>query len=406
MPDPKPIYKDRDLYVPAFEVKIRGNDIPRESLSDIVSVSYSDGVDAIDTFNLTVNNWDAKAWDFKYTGSTRPEGKENPRTKLFDPGQTIELRMGYRTPTSSDDQDAPAMRLMLAGIITSLQPNFPASGQPTLTISGQNVLRKLMTKQETHHYPDKGKTITPSDIAKKVAQRGNLKIDNLEVKLKTSGSDEPQLEHVLQDNQYDVLFLLTLAHSVGYDLVLKDPSQKGDKPELHFGPSTKDRGSYQLKWGESLIHFAPKLSTYKQVHKLTVRGWDAIKKDKIEVTVTRDDLASRPLKDSAQRKRIEEGFRERHEVVVDRPFRSAPAARKYALGMLQNLAHDMVTGRGSTIGTPGLRAGSVIQLDGLGATFSGRYFVKSTTHVINSGGYSTEFDARMEEPQSSGGGNG
>ena len=34
MPELVPIYKNRDLYVPAFDVKIRGNDIPRESLSD------------------------------------------------------------------------------------------------------------------------------------------------------------------------------------------------------------------------------------------------------------------------------------------------------------------------------------------------------------------------------------
>src|SRR5438552_17905802 len=118
MPELVPIYKNRDLYVPAFDVKIRGNDIPRESLSDIAAVTYNDGIDAIDTFTLTVNNWDAAAWDFKYTGSTRPQGKEDPRNKLFDPGQTIELRMGYRTPASADDQEAPAMRLMLAGIIT------------------------------------------------------------------------------------------------------------------------------------------------------------------------------------------------------------------------------------------------------------------------------------------------
>ena len=37
MPELVPIYKNRDLYVPAFDVKIRGNDIPRESLSDIAA---------------------------------------------------------------------------------------------------------------------------------------------------------------------------------------------------------------------------------------------------------------------------------------------------------------------------------------------------------------------------------
>ena len=59
----------------------------------------------------------------------------------------------------------------------------------------------------------------------------------------------------------------------------------------------------------------------------------------------------------------------------------------------------MVTGTGATIGTPGLRTGSIICMGGLGPTFDGRYFVKSTTHTIGTGGYTTEFEVRMEEPQ-------
>jgi len=65
--------------------------------------------------------------------------------------------------------------------------------------------------------------------------------------------------------------------------------------------------------------------------------------------------------------------------------------------MMKDNVQNMVTGRGSTVGTVDLRAGSFVQIQGLGKTFSGRYFVKSTTHTINASGYVTEFEVRLEE---------
>ncbi len=55
-----------------------------------------------------------------------------------------------------------------------------------------------------------------------------------------------------------------------------------------------------------------------------------------------------------------------------------------------------MTARGSTIGTPDLRAGRTVQIQKLGETFDGTYFVTSTTHHIGSGGYTTDFDARLQ----------
>jgi phage protein D len=49
------------------------------------------------------------------------------------------------------------------------------------------------------------------------------------------------------------------------------------------------------------------------------------------------------------------------------------------------------------VGLPDLRAGSVVNIDGLGARFTGRYFVTSTTHAIGDGGYTTQFECRREE---------
>ena len=404
MPDFVPIYQGRDFYVPDFDVKIRGVDLPAQVRGDVMQVKYQDHLRQIDSFDLTINNWDAEQQDFKYTGSTKAEEDEEltERSRIFDPGQEIELLMGYHSPLTEAQQEGREpgpLSLMLVGEITSLTPNFPASGKPTLKVSGQNILRKFMTRQETHYYEDR----KDSQIAERVGRRGNLRIRDVAVSVRIDPdalNQEPVEEHVLQDNQYDILFLLQRAHYNGYDVLLKYENQaERTEPFLFFGPSPlrEQRRAYILEWGKSLIQFQPKLTTTRQVAQLTVRGWDALSRRRIEVTVRRRDLRTRGLRSRRQQQRIEQAFNEREEIIVDRPFRNRQEARKYARGRLERISQDFITGRGSTLGTPDLRTGSIVQIQGLGLTFSGRYFITSTTHTINASGYITQFEARKEE---------
>ena len=144
------IYRNRDLYVPAFEIKIDGESLPDYAGKDVIDVRYSDSMDQIDSFEITVNNWDVGRQDFKYTGSTRDTTTEPNR--LFFPGNKIEIWMGYLNPPRGEDT---GLQLMLVGLITKITANFPASGQPTLKVSAQNALRELMTRQTSRIYENK-----------------------------------------------------------------------------------------------------------------------------------------------------------------------------------------------------------------------------------------------------------
>jgi len=405
---PVPIYQGRDFYVPAFEVKIGPANspggrkpLPKETLRDIMEVRYTDAIDQFDTFELTVNNWDEVRRDFKYTGPGNPNSGAAPkgRDQLFDPGQEIELWMGYFKPPAAQPpaEEKGPLRLMLTGIITKLAPSFPSAGQPTLKVSGVNSLIKLIKKQETHTYKEQ---LRDSDIAMEIDKRGKLTFNNVKIPIKINPDpNEPQnVDATLQFNQYDIIFLLGLAHRNGYDLVLRS-EKKGEQYEQHlyFGPSTLEpRQTFLLEWGKSLVQFAPTLKTMKQVKELTVKSWNAIKGEPIEVTVKREDLPTRGLLDEERLYRIEQGFSERAEVVADRPFRSKPEARKHALGLLSDISKNLVTAHGATLGTTGIRAGQKIHVQNLGVTFSGPYFITSSTHTIGAGGYLTEFDARLE----------
>ncbi len=65
-----------------------------------------------------------------------------------------------------------------------------------------------------------------------------------------------------------------------------------------------------------------------------------------------------------------------------------------ALAQLEARSLGFITGRGSVIGNPELRARMVIELKGLGKRFSGKYYVTSATHTIDAGGYRTDFEVK------------
>ncbi len=397
-----PIYAGRDFFVPAFEVKIRGVSLDATVLRDVIEITYTDTVDKFDTFEITVNNWDDVRRDFKYTGPANGEPDPDGRDELFDPGQDIEIWMGYFAPTEASKRDPnkpEPLRLMTVGMITKLEPTFPAAGQPTLKVSGQNALVKMVGKQETYDYKA---GMGPSEIAEAVGKRGNLMVGNMKIPVRVNdnakANEAKSTEAVLQANQYDIIFLLMLARKNGYDLYMAKEEKNGTtETYLNFGPSDKLDARYLLEWGRSIVEFQPTLTIMKQVSELTVRGWDVNTKKEIKETVKRKDLPVQGMSDADRLARIEQAFNVKQEIVVDRPFHSKEEARKYATAMLQDLSKSLVTAKGGTFGTPDLHAGRKVKITGLGRTFDGEYFLTSTTHTIGSGGYITRFEARLEE---------
>ena len=132
---------------------------------------------------------------------------------------------------------------------------------------------------------------------------------------------------------------------------------------------------------------------------MTVRGWDAKHKKEITYTANRSDLRIKDAGLLGRTDAADQSFGQRREIISDRPVNSLDEAKTLAFETLTDIAKDMIKGSGSTVGLPDLRAGRIAFLDGLGARFSGRYFITSTTHTSGDGGYTTSFECRREELQ-------
>jgi phage protein D len=154
--------------------------------------------------------------------------------------------------------------------------------------------------------------------------------------------------------------------------------------------------TYELKWGVSLMDFTPKLSTANQVKSVEVRSWNrqtnqAIRK---KVTLSHSDLrVNRDLIHLLD----QQGCRPREEVVVNEPMFTPQQAERRALAILSERLKQMVEATGTTVGLPNLRAGQRVRIRGVGARFSGVYFLIKTTHTINDHGYISKFTARREQ---------
>jgi phage protein D len=377
------------FYAPAFQVSIAGQPLQDGLLRDVMQVTYRDSVEEIDSFELMVNNWDsgARRPQPKYEGALTPT-----HPGVFDPGQRLELRMGYMKN----------LTLMLTGEITTLEPSFPEASGSTLSVRGLNVLHALRTEQHSDHWDDWRDSDIAADLGRRPLRPGKAGL-GMPVLIDPS-PDETKETFVMMHNQYDIVFLMERAHRHGYELVLNEKSATNPVRSLYFGPSkTKLQApTFKLVWGKSLSSFKPKLSTARQISEVTVCGWDRKKNEAIAETAKWTDI----VKAGPEKQRfslLAQAFDSRKEIVTDQPVRNKAEAKQKAMDILGRQVREVITASGATVGLPQLRAGRKVQIEGLGERYSGTYYITSTTHTLGDNGYRTQFEARRD-PADQGGG--
>jgi hypothetical protein len=407
--------RNRGFYVPQFEVRIQDAGLPQDVLRDVQEIRYIDDVDQLDTFELTVSNIDDShpalperdranhiQRRFKYIGSETAAELQSSnavtRYKLFEPCvRNVEIRMGYLAH----------LELMMTANFTTMAPRFTSGGASTLEVRGINVLHQLRRKKYSDHWLDKKR----SEVAELVGRRRRRGNDDTRLVLPLATNDhaksrEERIPLISQRNEYDIDFLWKLARQEGYILAVREASD-GQPRHLYFGPSGgvangagRDSDElqqplvYVLEWGKSLVDFTPRLTSANQFRSVTVNGWDRRRQRPISKTVTLDDRALQRL--NVDLHSILINCDPREELVVDEPVFTEREAEERARALLLDQHKQMVKATGTTVGLPRLRAGSLVEIAGLGSRLSGRYFVNSTTHTLNDSGYLTKFEARRE----------
>src|SRR4029453_9523365 len=132
-------------YIPDYQIRINGQDLPRALRSSITSVRYQDGRNAADRVEIQVANSNLR-WlqthirglgfqPFPTAVAVGPLGRLDAAPDgLFDIDNTVSLAMGYTTDPLED---------MFLGEITGVQASFPSGGMPTMTLVAHDYLNRL-----------------------------------------------------------------------------------------------------------------------------------------------------------------------------------------------------------------------------------------------------------------------
>jgi len=359
-----------DYYAPRFRVEIDGKQLSPETNGDVLSIKVKMDMDNMNSFDLTIANWDDEAIDFKYSDSN-----------ILDMGRQVHIKLGYGDRLVS----------MIMGQITSMAPKFPQQGPSTVTVSGLDGMFQLKNRRPEEGEETKYTNKTDWQIAEIIAARNNLQV-------KVTQEGETHAE-VVQKNQDDAQFLMERAKRIDFDcFLLTDFESESSKTTLYFIRPTDGRDSsrvrcYPLSWGKNLMSFMPTINVSDQVAKVSVRGWDRATKQAIIATANSNDLPQ-SSGGGISGPQASQQSQQKSDVIVDAPVTSNQEAFELAKSLLLERAYRYITATGQIIGFPDLRPGDNLSLSGLGSRFNGNYYVKKVEHSLDGSGFKTQFEAR------------
>ena len=349
--------RNLDTLTPEFRLRINGADVPLRAKADLISVSVLEDVGATGMFSFTLPCWDGAEMQVKWLDDD-----------LFKEGNDVEIDMGYRDN----------LETLFQGEITGLEPDFPNDESPTLRVRGYDRRHRLMGKCKTRAFLN----MKDSDIASQIAGDWSLRPEVEDTRV--------TLDYVLQNNQTDFEFLQERARRIGYEMVVTDTT-------LHFRARQNEGNAVvTLRREVDLLDFNVRTTTVGQVEEVRVQGWNP--KDKEEVVArsgTGDERRMGGGGSASGPATAQQAFGDTGGTTVDMPVLSQAEADQLASGWFGEMALHYVKGHGVCIGRSDLRAGTLVEIEGLGRRFSGTYYVTSTEHTFRpNSGYRTAFDVR------------
>jgi len=286
----------------------------------------------------------------------------------FDLGKSIEVL--YDT------------KVLFKGEITSLEPDFSQDGRVTFVLRGYDLSHRLHRGRKTIAH------MNTDDAALVKAIAGDTSV-GLTI---TSDAAAVSYEYILQHNQTDMEFLLSLAERAGYYLYTT-------QGKLMFKKAGTNTTGPDLEWGSTLISFQPRWAGTHQAESFEVYGWDNVTKAEITATATPDTSWKQASMSKTGGDLAKTGFKnEATGIIVSQPVVSVDAATAMAKSLSHEVGSRFIQAEGICFGDPTLLAGTMVKISGVGTRFAGKYYVTAATHVYREGRYEISFSVTGQEP--------
>lgn len=373
-------------FAPEFQLQINGVPVPAALRSSISSASLQTSLEGADRLEITLVNENLRWLD-------------HPLLKIDN---QVVFSLGYAPD--------PLVQ-MFVGAIVAQGASFPSGGAPTLSVTAHDRREHLQEGTKNRWFgvcvPTVGNFPIPDmDVLRQVTIENHLNpvfeavgaaltaiLGGIEAIPTTSDPKEAQKLVRSQSGESDFDLLTRVAKENGMEMLIEHDGPQGGTRLSFFSPLDHLKPDVNLKYGQSLLEFTPRISNVGQIVSVTIFIWVAEIKTQFCVTLGWDwdrmaltlDIGAGPVSGGAGPS----------EVLINEPVSLASAPRKIVSELIPKL-NKRLTGSGSTIGDPKIRAGSVLRMEGLGAHFGGLYRVTSATHAVDGSGYRTQFEVRKE----------
>lgn len=279
---------------------------------------------------------------------------------VLDFGKDFEIKLG-------DDS-------IFKGKIMGLEGNFPEGQSPEISVLAEDRFQDLRMTRRTRTFTD----VSDADVIKQIATDHGLTPD-----VDVPG---PTYKVLAQVNQSDLAFIRDRARSIDAEVWMSDKT-------LHAKAHTGRNGDkLQMTYGNQLREFNVLADLAMQRTSVAVNGWNISNKAAMQFEATDSAISSELNGDTSGVSILQSALGQRKEALAHTVPLNDQEAQHEAEAYFRMSARRFVVGHGTAETNKSLRAGSQLDLQGLGPLFNGKYYVAEVKHIFDSAkGLRTEF---------------
>lgn len=365
MPGENPtLYRCRPL------LQLGSSDAPPELITDLVQISVEESLHLPSMFMLVVHNTYVPARQNEQTWINEQYFKIGGKLSLGFISSTTEASVFKK----SEQEDY----LIKDGEITGIEIHFTNKSEAHIVVRGYDVSHRLHRGRYNRSFLNQ----TDSDIVRKIASEVGIQVGTVD------DSGEPH-DYVFQENKTNMELLRERAARIGFELFIQDNKLNFRKPNEGNAPPL------DLKWLRDINSFSTRVTSAEQVSAVEVRSWDYSQKQLISQTASSEQVVTDTGNGKGSSTSTEFNLNQPPKMtVVDQPVFKPKEAETMAQALCDELGGEFVYADAKAEGNPKIRPGRLINLEGMGDRYSGKYYVTETRHFYSQRVYTTEFSVR------------
>lgn len=271
---------------------------------------------------------------------------------VLDFGKDFEIKLGNDS--------------IFKGKIMGLEGNFPEGQSPEISVLAEDRFQDLRMTRRTRTFTD----VSDADVIKQIATDHGLTPE-----VDVPG---PTYKVLAQVNQSDLAFIRDRARSIDAEVWMSDKT-------LHAKAHTGRNGDkLQMTYGNQLREFNVLADLAMQRTSVAVNGWNISNKAAMQFEATDSAISSELNGDTSGVSILQSTLGERKEALAHTIPLNDQEAQHEAEAFFRMSARRFVVGHGIAETNKSLRAGSQLDLQGLGPLFNGKYYVAEVKHIFDS----------------------